>query len=789
MKQSLVLFAIVSFALLPRSSTAAPTIQDVSIRGLRIGGKTSLVIRGSELLPEPRLVLPLAGASAELKPGGTDQQLEFDVTLEGGVPVGIHPLRVASSGGISNPVLVGVDELPQLAVASEVKELPVALHGRLSGGEVQRVKFAGRAGQAIVIDVESQRLGSKLRPVIRLLDPRGVQVAWSPGRATIMNDARCDTVLPVDGQYTIELHDMLYRGDPSGFFRLKIGDLHYADLAFPIGVQHGSVSTVSYAAGNLGGNWNLSSNFDLAAESAIRLSVPPQSRSRFHPLLLPRGVAATGAQPRILLSSVPELIEPPVGSALTLPALPLAINGRLAVPGEEDQYTLAVQPGAKLRVDVVARQVGSPLDGVLSIKGEQGNLLAANDDRPGSSDPGLEFTVPDGVAKIIVSIADLQKRGGPEFIYRVFVRDLSTPDFDLAISEDRLNLPAGGTRMIQLQVNRSGYNGPIRLTVEGLPDGVTLAGDQIPAGATIGLLTLTAPAAGPMQRMVQVVAQSVDLNPPLSRVARLAEDPASRHQPWLRDDLAMAIGSPAPLTVAWEPKTSDAPVWQGVGYAMKATVTRQETGQGDVRFRLVTAQPAQRKNVVQNNIPTMVDDVDRTLRLDGMPTVAAGTPDTELNLLVPHDLPGQPWAVVLVAELLSPDKKSVVASVTAPTRHVLPVSPLKLELASPPEIEARAGGGTTGQFTGKITRLGGPAQVVGVTLAGLPQGYPAPKVDVPADKSEFTFPVTFPFGTQAGELKNIQLVATSALDPAKAELAVRSNAIAVTLKVVPGEKQ
>ena len=75
------------------------------------------------------------------------------------------------------------------------------------------------------------------------------------------------------------------------------------------------------------------------------------------------------------------------------------------------------------------RRAGSSLDGVLSIQNEQGAELAANDDRPGTSDPGLDFKVPNGVNAVVVAIRDLEGRGGPEAIYRISVSVTGRPDF------------------------------------------------------------------------------------------------------------------------------------------------------------------------------------------------------------------------------------------------------------------------------------------------------------------------------------------------------------------------
>ena len=69
---------------------------------------------------------------------------------------------MASPSGISDAVAVGVDNLPQIAVVPQLAVLDVALSGVLNGSTVVSTSFAGKKGQVVVAEVESQRLGAKL---------------------------------------------------------------------------------------------------------------------------------------------------------------------------------------------------------------------------------------------------------------------------------------------------------------------------------------------------------------------------------------------------------------------------------------------------------------------------------------------------------------------------------------------------------------------------------------------------------------------------------------------------
>jgi len=778
--------ALVSFSLilswLSSVSLAAPTIDNISLRGLTIGQPTTIVIDGSDLLPDPKLVLPVKVASQTIKPDATANRVEVTVVVDGSVTPGIYSLRVASGKGISSPIAVGIDKLPQQPLTAEIGSLPVALHGSVAGPQIVQTRFQGTKGTPIVLDCEAQRLGSNLKPIVRLYNDRGTQLAWSPPKNAIGDDARCEVVLPTDGTYTIELHDRLYRAGMPAFFRLKVGTLQYADVAWPLGVSAGTKTPLKFIGGNVAG----AAEFDAAGIGA------PGERSA----AVPAADTFTGAAPKIVVSDFPELTEsPPVAGQLqSLAAAPVGISGILAAAGEEDKYLLEVQPGQNLRFDVLAHRAGSPLDGVLSIRNEQGQQLAANDDRPTSSDPLQDFSVPAGVTKLQIAIGDMQKRGGNDYVYRIEVVDLGRPDFELSVDSPTVNLPAGAMQVIPVEIERRAYGGAIELAIEGLPAEIKVENTVVPPGATIALVSITAPAAAPVSGAARIIGKSIESPVPVVRVARTEDAPGGKYQPQLLDEIGFAVAEAAPFGFAWQPASDDA-LPLGGKLPAKVQITRAAGVTGNVRLRLVSSQPMPQKKVEQPQQPRRrrgrqvpkqtVDDVDRALRLEGMPQFGADQAEPTVNILVPGDLAKQSWDVAIVAELLSPDNKNVLAAVATPVRRLTAIAPFTIELAGAPKVDGRAGLGETGKFTGKVHRRPGFAGPLTVTLAGLPKELPPPITVVPADKSEFELKVVFPFGSKPGEIANLKLVAIT--DANKTD-AARSNEIAVAVNVVPGEK-
>ncbi len=761
------------------SATAAPRITNVSLRGLQAGGVTTLMIEGDELLPEPRVMLSVPVAKLSIKEGATAKRMEVEFALDGQTAGGIYLLRVASASGISESTAVAVDNLSQIAFAPQLPTLNVAMTGALEGSAVLTTSFAGKQGQRVLIEVESRRLGSKLDPVIHLYDARRVQLTWSRGVASISGDARCAATLPSDGQYTIEIHDSLYRGDRPGFFRLKAGEFHYADLVYPLAAQQGVTTNFEFASTNLAAGV-------LASATWSNVDGPPQI---FQPAPWPAGVSLLcGSRPPVIVSNHAEILEPPPGDKLPeLSATPVAVNGRISEKGQQDRYRLAVSPGQKLRFDVLARRAGSPLDGVLSIQNEQGAELAGNDDRPGTSDPGLDFTVPDGVGAVVVALRDLQGRGGAEFIYRIDVAPIG-PDFSLSLDDSLYNVPKDGVELVSVKIDRAGYNGPVKLHFRNLPTSVSITGDEIPAGATEAFVTLSAPGLSAAQAMTTVVGSSTEPNTSIRRSALGPANAVNKHQPWLRDEVALAVAGPSPISLVWDLFSAETKFAVGTTLPIKLRVARAAETAGPVRLKLLTTQVMPRKRVKVTGQPDReVDDTERAIRLEAS-TIAPDKNEDEGKIVIPADLPRIAYDVAIKAELLSADKKTVLATAVTPARRMAAAAPMSVELAAGGPLEARAGLGPTGKLAGKVHRVSGFDLAVNLTLAGLPKGVTPPSFVVAADKTDFAFDVAFPYGTPPGDLSGVQLVATSQSDPKKPITLVRANEIPLAIKVVPGEK-
>ena len=75
--------------------------------------------------------------------------------------------------------------------------------------------------------------------------------------------------------------------------------------------------------------------------------------------------------------------------------VPISISGRLSKSEDVDCFRLSLKAGQQLRAQVVGKQVlNSPMDAVLQIVDQRGNVLAQQDDQRGL-DPQISFEAPD----------------------------------------------------------------------------------------------------------------------------------------------------------------------------------------------------------------------------------------------------------------------------------------------------------------------------------------------------------------------------------------------------------
>jgi len=101
--------------------------------------------------------------------------------------------------------------------------------------------------------------------------------------------------------------------------------------------------------------------------------------------------------------------------------LPQRIDGVIGQPQDVDVFRFEGKEGQQIVAEVFAARYGSPLDSFLTLYTAEGQIVASNDDMPGSSDSRIEATLPK-TGVYYVSVLDANDQGGPAYVYRLVVR-------------------------------------------------------------------------------------------------------------------------------------------------------------------------------------------------------------------------------------------------------------------------------------------------------------------------------------------------------------------------------
>ena len=747
------LLLLVLVACLPACLCAAePAVRAVDVRGLQVGGTTTVIVDGDDLGAAPRLLLPFSVKQA-LKAGATPNRAAFDVTLDVAVVPGYYNLRVVTDGGVSLPVPIAVDALPQKPLTPKVDRLPVALHGALTGSTVVSTEFVGKVGEKVIVEVEAQRLGSKLRPIIHLYDAKRRQLAWAWGRPGLSSDTRLTATLPAEGTYTVTVHDAEYAGGGPGHFRLKIGQWAFVEQVFPpvVGRDQKRVELIGEAG-------------------TLPIDLPALRMGAMIPLTWPKAGIWSGPRPFVAVSNRAEIVAKGDGKVQDLPEGPVGVSGRLSKPFAEDRFRIAVKPGSKLRLEAFAERLGSPLHVALVVRNEANAVLARVEEGLTTLDPTVDYTAPANTTSILVGVEDAQGHGGPLGVYRMTATpDNVRPDFRLFTREQRVALPVGGKCAIPVLIERRGYAGAVELFCDDLPPGVRVEGNRIDPGADGTIVTVSGVSADAV--LTHWRGRAEDRR---ERPVFVADSPLERIQPWMATELPLAStkAKGAEFLIDWRGLPADAGLVPAGKRSLPIKLIRPPTAE-TVRLTLLTSQSIP----LVNNQPDTV----RALRPEKPVELAAKVLEGELTVLVPAELASPSYDVAIRADLLGPDKRTVVATAYTPVRRMA-VRPLLVVSLDGTRIEAKAG--TTVNIKGKVERREGWAGDVALTLTGLPPGIAAAPVTVKAGVTDFVFAVVVPPSAAPGETKGVKVSASAVADPKQPAVRVRSRDVELTFVVI-----
>jgi WD40 repeat protein len=230
--------------------------------------------------------------------------------------------------------------------------LPAAIEGLIGrAGQTDFYRFDAKAGQEIGVQLLTATIGSKLEPMLQLIDSSGHVLIES-------TNGQLGYRVTWDGVYAVGVRDRDYRGDATMTYRLSLGDLPVVTSVFPLGVQRGTETEIRVQGVNLGETKGV--RVTAPAEAVIGARLPIKVETSKGPAL-----GATS----VVVGEFAEVVGAEKGNAIPLPG---TANGRLAEPGQTATWKFTAKKGERLVVEMNARRLGTPLDSTIEILDAKG---------------------------------------------------------------------------------------------------------------------------------------------------------------------------------------------------------------------------------------------------------------------------------------------------------------------------------------------------------------------------------------------------------------------------------
>jgi hypothetical protein len=154
------------------------------------------------------------------------------VTVAENALPGPRELRLVTDAGVSTAFTFEVGDMPETVAAepnSKLTEpqkiqLPVTVNGTLAGSaERDYFSFAAKKDETYTFDLRAFRLSELaaqfFNPVLYLYDSKGKEVAKNLGASDL--DPSLTWTAPTDGEYTLLVRDLLWKGNPASIYRLR----------------------------------------------------------------------------------------------------------------------------------------------------------------------------------------------------------------------------------------------------------------------------------------------------------------------------------------------------------------------------------------------------------------------------------------------------------------------------------------------------------------------------------------------------------------------------------------
>lgn len=420
-----------------------------------------------------------------------DNNVTAKLTIAPDARLGEYSLRVRTAGGVTILRSFFVGQFPTVEEKepnnnfdqAQKVELNQTVAGVSKSEDEDFYLVSLKKGQRISVEVEGMRLGRTLFDTyVAILDPKRFELAASDDTALLRADSFVSAIAPEDGDYRVVVREAAYEGNDASQYRLHIGTFPRPKAVFPLGGKPGETIEFSFLG-------------DPSGVIKKTITLPAEATSPFP--VFPEHDGLSAPSPHWVTVSPLEHVEEAAAAnheqaaAVAMPPIPSAAHGILSEPGKSDWFKFSAKKDDALVLQVVARELRSPVDSVLNIFDAKGKKLGGNDDTGGSPDSKLAWACPaDG--EYFIEISDQLKRGGVDFSYRLEVirkaqnltASLPTVERNNSQKWKTFSVAKGNRYAAVVNVAKENIACDVIFEAANLPPGITMHRPPVPKNVT-----------------------------------------------------------------------------------------------------------------------------------------------------------------------------------------------------------------------------------------------------------------------------------------------------------------
>ena len=483
---------------------APGTTFDVSVRGLGLRMASGALISGGSVEAALLEVIPFNPSTpgSRLIVPHLQDEVRLRLTIDPNAAPGPRDFRLVCSNEFTTPLAFTIGRYAEVTESDSknaatnglsLPNLPVCVNGRISMRDADTFHFHANKGQTLVAQVQGRALLPYLvdtqpgwfQPLLTLFDSQGHEIARADSYR-FDSDPILVFTAQATSEYVLQLRDAFNRSRDDFVYRLTLGELPLVTGFFPMGGKKGDNLNVTLEGVNLPPQKVRIFSSNKTSEACLQTIA--EGKLFFPPL-------------RFDLDTLPECNETEAIGERDQTAqsvqFPVIVNGTIEKPGDLDAFRFKGMAGQRIAIESRARQLGSPLDTVITLADSRGKILATHDDQTNGFTGLLTAPCDSTITASLpandtyeVRLSDKRGNGGHEYHYRLRISE-PRPDFELWVTPSTLSIPLGGAARANVHVRRiDGFTGPIALQLNNPPLGISCDAAYVSSNATEGVLTL-----------------------------------------------------------------------------------------------------------------------------------------------------------------------------------------------------------------------------------------------------------------------------------------------------------